>query len=173
LRAAELGIEAASKRAGLQKAEVFAISGVVDANAEGKEGFEIGPGMQLPLPIFNRNQAGIARAKAEMERAAWNYLTVKARIRLEVREAFTRQLQANEDLRAWEKSILPPLEATVRQAQKAYELGNFSLLQVYENMRQLLTARARQAEIRADHRRALAELERSVGQRLDTLAPEP
>jgi outer membrane protein, heavy metal efflux system len=165
LRAAELGIEAAGKRAGLAKAEIFAISGVLDANRTDR-GIELGPGVQLPIPIFNHNQAGIARAKAEMERAKWNYLSVKDRIVLDVRDAHTRLAQAQEALVEWEQKILPPLEATTQQAQRAFELGNVSLLLVYENTRQLLTARARHAEIEADLRRAHAELERSVGQRL-------
>jgi outer membrane protein, heavy metal efflux system len=165
LRAAELGIEAAGKRAGLAKAEIFAISGVLDANRTDR-GIELGPGVQLPIPIFNHNQAGIARAKAEMERAKWNYLSVKDRIVLDVRDAHTRLAQAQEALAEWEQKILPPLEATTQQAQRAFELGNVSLLLVYENTRQLLSARARHAEIEADLRRAHAELERSVGQRL-------
>lgn len=166
LRAAELGIEAAGKRIGLAKAEVFAISGILDANRTDNNGIEMGPGAQLPIPIFNRNQAGIARAKAEVERASWNYLAVKDRIVLEVRDAYTRLAQAREALADWEQKILPPLEATTQQAERAFELGNVSLLLVYENTRQLLTARVRHAEIEADLRRAHAELERSVGQRL-------
>ena len=165
LRAAELGIEVAGKRVGLAKAEIFAISGILDAKRTDR-GIEMGPGMALPIPIFDRNQAGITRAKAEMERASWNYLTVKDRILLEVRDAHTRLAQAQEALADWDQKILPPLEATMQQAERAFELGNVSLLLVYENTRQLLTARVRHAEIEADLRRAHAELERSVGQRL-------
>lgn len=69
LRASELAIEAAAARAGLAKSEIFLLSGVIDANASGKEGFEIGPGAQLLIPIFHQNQAGRARAKAELERS--------------------------------------------------------------------------------------------------------
>ena len=166
LRAAELGIEAAGKRVGLAKAEIFALSGMLDAKRTDNNGIELGPGAQFPIPIFNRNQGGIARAKAEMERASWNYLTVKDRILLEVRDAHTRLAQAREALGEWDQKILPPLETTTQQAQRAFELGNVSLLLVYENTRQLLTARVRHAEIEADLRRAHAELERSVGQRL-------
>lgn len=167
LRAAELGMEAAGKRAGLARAEIFALSGIIDANASGKQGFEIGPGAQLPIPIFNRNQGAVARAKAELEWAAWNYAAVRNQIDLEVRESYTKLRQANDDLEQWRKNILPPLEEAVRQAQKSYEVGEMSLLLVHENSRQLLSARVRQAEVAADFRRARAELERSVGHRLE------
>ena len=166
LRAAELGIEAAGKRAGLAKAEIFALSGILDANGKENGGLDVGPGASLPIPIFNHNQAGIARAKAELERAAWNYQVVKQRIRLEVRESHERFALARATLEQWEQTILPPLEATAQQSQKAFELGNVSFLFVQENARELINARARYAEIGAEGRRALAELERSVGHRL-------
>lgn len=167
LRASELAIEAAAKRAGLAKAEIFAVSALLDANGKESGGLEMGPGMQLPIPVFNRNQAGIARAKAEMERAAWNYLAVKERVRSEVRDAHTRWTQAQETLREWQDQILPPLEATTHQAERAYQLGEVSLLLVHEHTRQFITARLRFAEIAADARAARAELERSVGHRIE------
>lgn len=163
LRASELAVEAAGKRAGLARAEIFALSGIIDANASGKEGFEIGPGAQLPIPIFNQNQAGRARVAAEIERAAWNYLGTRQRVTLEVREAHTKYQQASEALQSWGSKLVPSLEELVRGSEKAYELGEMPPLVVQENARQLLTARVRQAELAADLRRAWAELERSVG----------
>jgi cobalt-zinc-cadmium efflux system outer membrane protein len=168
LRASELAVEAAGRRAGLARAEIFALSGIIDANASGKEGFEIGPGLQLPIPILNQNQAGRTRATAEIERAAWNYLGTRQRVTLEVREAHARYQQASESLSHLSLQLVPALEELVRRSQKAYELGELSPLAVQENIRQLLAARLRQAELAADLRRARAELERSIGTRLST-----
>ena len=166
LRASELGLESAARRGGLAKTEIFALSGLIDANGSGKEGFEIGPGVALPIPIFNQNQAGRARAEAEIERAAWNYAGTRQRVVLEVREARAKLDQAGEAQRAFEQEVLPALEELERRSQRAYELGELSPLAVHENTRQLLTARVRRAELAADFRRAFAELERSVGTRL-------
>jgi cobalt-zinc-cadmium efflux system outer membrane protein len=163
LRACELALEAAGQRAGLAKAEMFALSGMIDANGSGKQGFEIGPGAQLPIPIFNQNQAGHARARAELERATWSCIGAQQRIRLEVREAHTKYQQAAEAVRNWNNKLVPSLEELARRSEKAYELGEMPPLAVQENARQLLTGRVRQAELAADLRRAWAELERSVG----------
>ena len=168
LRACELAMESAAKRAGLAKAEIFALSGIIDANGSGSKGFEIGPGAALPIPIFNQNQAGRARANAEVERAAWSCLGAQQRIRLEVREAFAKHQQATGALQNWKGKLVPSLEELLRHSEKAYELGDLSPLAVQENARQLLTARVREAELAADLRRAWAELERSVGTRLQT-----
>lgn len=168
LRACELALEAAGKRAGLAQAEIFALSGIIDANGSGKQGFEIGPGVLLPIPIFKQNQAGRARAAAELERAAWSCIGTQQRIRLEVHEAQANHQQAAGALHNWNSKLVPSLEELVRRSEKAYELGEMSPLAFQENARQLLVARVRQAELAADLRRAWAELERSVGTQLPT-----
>jgi len=43
---------------------------MLDANGEGREGFEMGPGIAADIPIFARNQGGISRAQAELSRAS-------------------------------------------------------------------------------------------------------
>lgn len=166
LRASELALEAAGRKAGLAEKEVFTLSGILDANAEGKEGFELGPGIALPLPIFNQNQPNRLRAKAEIERAGWNYLGTRQRIVAEVRDARAKLEQAATTLAAYEKQVLPPFEEIERTTRRAYELGDSSPLVVQENSRQLLLLQVRRAELRAEVRRAWAELERSVGTRL-------
>ena len=168
LRACELAVESAAKRAGLAKAEIFTLSGIIDANGSGSQGFEIGPGAQLAIPVFNQNQAGRARAKAELERAVWNCIGTQQRIRLEVREAYTRHQQAAEALDNWRNRLVPSLQELVRRSERAFALGDLSPLALQDHARQLVSAKVREAELAADLRRAWAELERSVGTRLPT-----
>jgi cobalt-zinc-cadmium efflux system outer membrane protein len=165
LRAAELGMEAAGKRAGLAKHEIIALSAQFNAKGSETHGMMYGPGLSLPIPVFNRNQAGTARAKAELEQAAWGFIRVRDRILLDVREAHARFRQAAEDVRAWQGDILPPLKTAAVQAARAYEVGDVAYLAVLESARQLLSARVREAESKAELRRAAADLDRSVGQR--------
>lgn len=166
LRASELGIEAAGARAGLAKREIFLISGLVDANAKGTEGFEIGPGALITLPIFQQNQSGRTRAKAELERAVWNYAATRQRIVFEVRDAQNKLRQATEALRAFRSDILPPAKELAEQSRRAYELGEIEPLTAQEYARQLIASRLTEVDLIAAVRRALAELERSVGTRL-------
>ncbi len=63
LRAAEIAIEAAGQRLGWERSRIFDFTAMLDANGEGKEGFESGPGFRLTLPIFDMNQAQISRAR--------------------------------------------------------------------------------------------------------------
>ncbi len=169
LRAAEIGLEAAGKRIGLANAETFTLAAGIngkDIGSGAAKEFLVGPSLDLALPVLNQNQGGVAQARAKFEKAARQYFTVRARIVLEVREAHTRLAQAQESHDLWRGKILPPLEESVRQAEKAYEAGNVSYLFVLDTSRKLADARLKAAVVASDVRRATAELERSVGQRL-------
>ncbi len=67
LRTAELTIEAAGKGLGWERAEILAFTGVLDANGADKEGFEMGPGAQIEIPLFNWNNGKMARATARLQ----------------------------------------------------------------------------------------------------------
>ncbi len=163
LRAAELAIEAAGKRIGWEHAKILAFTGVLDANGAGKEGFEMGPGAQIEIPLFNWNNGKVTAAKAQMEQAARQYLAVKHRLALEVQEAQTNYFAAQQALTLCRSEWLPTATAAASQAQKAYAAGEVSHLFVLEINRQLLDVRRREAEATANLRRATARLQRSIG----------
>ncbi|MEK6325449.1 MAG: TolC family protein [Acidobacteriota bacterium] len=166
LRAAEIAIEAAGKRAKWERSRIFSIAAILDANAKGTKGFEAGPGVQVELPIFNRNQGGITRAEAEIERAARQYIAVRHRIVLEVQEAYRQLLQARDTLGSLRDHILPQIEEDIRISQKAYAAGDVAYLFVLETSRRLYEARLQDADASAALRRATAQLERAVGRKL-------
>ena len=167
LRAAELAIEAAGARAGLEKAQIVDLVVALDANGQGTQGFEIGPGAAVQIPIFNQNQAGRARAEVELEKASWTYMATLQRIAADVRTAHARFAQAQEALEDWPKRVVKPAEDSERLAKRAYELGGASYLNVLDSTRRLVAARERQAELESELRRAWAELARSVGRDFD------
>ncbi|MCP5522603.1 MAG: TolC family protein [Verrucomicrobiales bacterium] len=161
LRAAELELEAAGRQVGLTKAELFTLSAIVDANGSGSD-FEIGPGLEMPLPILHQNQAARALADARVARAARQYVAVRERVLAEVSAARTRMTSAREERHAWE-GTLAALETAARQARKARELGELSRLATLELDRAELDARMQGRLVQSDYRRALIELERAVG----------
>lgn len=166
LRAAEMGAEAAGLRVGLARAETFTLAAGVNVKSVGSERVT-GPALELAVPILNQNQGGMALARARLEKAILQYATVRERIAMEVREAHLRTVQARESLDQWNGQILPGLRENVSRAELAFAAGEVSYLFVLESSRRLADARVREAVSRVDFRRAVAELERSVGQRLD------
>ena len=167
LRAAELAIEAAGARAGLAQQEYFGIAAALDINGEGREGFEMGPGIDLPIPIFDRNQGGVSRAEAELEQAARRYVAVRHEIARQVRDAHAAFVQARDSLASWRDEIVPALSARRRVAERAQTVGQQSYLDVLEPELALRSARVDVAEATAAGHRARARLEHSVGRSID------
>jgi len=166
LKAAQLAIEAAGQRAKWERSRILAVSAIAKEYGRGANGFEQGPGVQVEMPIFNRNQGGISRAESEIERAAKQLIAARQRVVAEVREAYTQLTQARESHQLWRARALPPLEDDVRRAERAYKAGDVSYLFVLESTRRLTDARLREPELQAAMARSLAQLERSVGRRL-------
>jgi cobalt-zinc-cadmium efflux system outer membrane protein len=163
VRAAELGIEAAAARARWEDSRVLALIGVLDANGEGTKGFEMGPGMTVDLPLFNRNQGGKARATAEIERATHLYAAARMQVLTEARSAAVRVAQAQQALEAWTRDVVPSLEIERRQAEGAYQAGEIPLLNVLDVSRRLVDGRMLQLNAAADLLRSRIALERALG----------
>ena len=167
LRAAEIAIEAAGQRIGWERSKVFNLTAMLDANGEGKEGFEMGPGILLELPILNQNNGKVARAQTELIQAARQYLAVKYRIAQEVLEAHTHYLAAQKALDILQADIMPAATTAAANATEAYAIGAISYLELLDFKRQLLSSRLREVEAKADLRRAVVSLEHSIGFRPD------
>ncbi len=167
LRAAELGLEEAGQRVGLARKEIFVLTGIYRAKQTSSDPFNSRPGLQFTIPIFNQNQGGIALAEAGVEIAARRYVTVRDQIILEVRQAHTRWVQTMTSVQNWQERILPAHRTATHQAQKALDAGDVTPLIPLAAQRNWVQAQIREIELIADHRRALAELERAIGHSLD------
>jgi outer membrane protein, heavy metal efflux system len=168
VRAAEIGIEAAAQRARWERSRVLALIGLLDANGGGEEGFELGPGVNVDLPIFSRNQGAITRAEAEIERAGHQYSAVRAQVVADVRSAGVRVQQAEQAIAAWRDEIVPSLETEQRQAEAAYQAGEIPLFTLLDVSRRLVDGRSRGLDAEADLQRAIIALERSIGRSCGT-----
>ena len=163
VRAAEIGIEAAAQRARWERSRVFTLMGTLDANGKGEEGFEMGPGVNLDLPIFSRNQGAIGRADVEVERSSRQYAVVRAHVVSDVRSATVRVQQSEQAIAAWRDEIVPSLEIEQRQSESAYQAGEIPLFTLLDVSRRLVDGRTRLLDAEADLQRATIALERSIG----------
>ena len=167
--AATEAVGAAEARLQFAKLGWVRFLGIADATS-GQNGHEFGPALRFTVPLFNRNQGGIARAEAELERAKRNQQTVAYQIILDVQRAYLQYRQACAELEVLRTKVRPEVETAIRRAQAAYQEGNVPIFIVLETTRQLLDNYLREAILVADLRRFWAELERGVGRRLATAA---
>lgn len=162
VRAAELAVEAAGARVGLEKARIVTMMATLDANGEGKEGFELGPGLGLDIPL-NGNGGARARAAAALAQAGHRYLSVQAQVRAELRSGIARLVRARDVLRVWDEQVIGSLEIERQQAVKAYEAGETPLYTMLDTGRRLVTARRARLDARVDLLNAAIALDRAIG----------
>ncbi|MFO0864163.1 MAG: TolC family protein [Gemmataceae bacterium] len=158
-------VRAAEARVAFAKLGWVRLLGIADATS-GPRNHTLGPGVRFTVPLFNRNQGGIARAEAELEKAIRNQKTVANQIVLDVQRSHLQYQQTCSELEVLRKKVRPETEAAVGRAQAAYQQGNTPIFIVFETTRQLLDNRLREAQLGGELRRSWAEMERSVGRRL-------
>jgi cobalt-zinc-cadmium efflux system outer membrane protein len=165
LRAAELAIGTATKRAHWERSRIIWLTAQLSSKGVGAAGILTGPGVSFEIPIFNRNQGLIARADAEVEVASRQYLAIKQRVALEVAEAREQVAQAQDALKRLHEDVLPPFERAVAVAENQYKTGDVAYLFVLEQTRGLIDTQIRVIDAETAVRRAQAQLERNVGSR--------
>ncbi len=156
-RAAErLRIPEPVLNAGLKRADV------------GQNRIETGPvvGVSVPLPLFNKGQAEVARYSAEQERISARLQILSQRIRAAIEgtvRAFNVRVHARDRYRQELAGSGPEL---IKIATIAYQEGEIGILQLLDAYRSQRQAQLRMLDIQSAVKEAQTELERAVGEEL-------
>jgi cobalt-zinc-cadmium efflux system outer membrane protein len=171
LRAAEWAVRSAERRVALAKRAWWRFDGILDYNGRGERGAEAGPGLQLDIPVFNKNQGGVMRACAELEAAKYNRDQLQDQITQQIRLATTQFRQAQVQSTALQTRVLPILNEALSIAQKGFESGGASYLLVLQTTSQYVDAKRRELEQAAAACRADADLDLGRGCRSRITSP--
>jgi cobalt-zinc-cadmium efflux system outer membrane protein len=112
-------------------------------------------GVAVPLPLFDRNQGGVARARAEAGAARTELMQARTRILAEVESAFRAWESARDRALVYERELLAQADESRAIALAAYREGAVTLLAVLE------AERAR-TEIRQQYLQALFDFQASL-----------
>jgi len=126
----------------------------------------LGPGVDLPIPIFDQGQPAQARAAAQMRQGEQRYVALAVAIRNDVRRTRDRMFAARARAE-YVRAVLLPLRATVVE-QTQLELNGMltGIFDLLEARRAQIEANEKEIEARRDYWVARTELERAVGGRL-------
>ena len=167
LRAAELDVETSAERARWQRSRLLAlVAPQLSIKDVGTPGVRSGPGLNMDLPVFNRNQGQISRADAEVLRFGRVYVSIRDRVEQEVVEAYERITQAQTSVVVLREQVRPTVDESIQLTERAYQSGDVSLLNVLEATRQRFDVVLREIDAQAALQRARAELERAIGRSL-------
>jgi cobalt-zinc-cadmium efflux system outer membrane protein len=116
-----------------------------------------------PLPVFNRNQGEIERAKREQEQILARIRAAEAAIVAEARAAFTQYTTSLELLRAIERDLLGEAREVRDTMEYSYRRGEASLVEFLDAQRAFNDARQSYNDARADYARSLYAINSIAG----------
>lgn len=123
----------------------------------------MGPTLSVELPLFDQNQAQIAKAEFVHEQAVLKREALLLDVTQETRGAFERARTAWDVAAYYRDSFLPLLQDNLDLSREAYRAGKLSLLAVLEAQKLLLASRGRYVEALRSAAVAVTELERAIG----------
>ncbi|WP_298433509.1 TolC family protein [Geobacter sp.] len=127
----------------------------------------IGLKLSVPIPLFDRNQAGIREARARKGSAENRYLFARKVVDREVEAAYSRLTTAEKALAIYGKEIIPQLEENLKLVQEAYRLGEVGILTVIEEQKKFFEVNDGYLAALYNHQTALVKLEAAVGAALE------
>ena len=170
LRAYSAGINAARERLRLEQSNAWgelALGPSIERPA-GQGDPLVGAGLSLELPIFDQNQAQVAKAGYLYRQMMKSYEAVYLAVAQDIRIAADRANTAIASLGFYRDELLPQAERNLSFARDSYSAGQSSILALFEAQRSLLQARKGYITVRLESATALTELEQTVGSPLES-----
>lgn len=130
----------------------------------------LGPSLEIPLPIFDQNQAQIAKAQFRARELQRRYEETEQRVTEGVRSAFTQRRLAEDRARLYHDSLLPLQQANLELSQTAYQAGRESILTVLLAQESLIRTQLAYAAAVRDLAISAANLERQLSGRVTELS---
>ncbi len=168
VRAAEGAVHQATAEVERQRG-LFIRNVDVGVAAEKDGDWSVGPGVRVELPLFDQNQAQVAKALEVLSQREIALVAVQLSARQEVNSALARAEASWDALAVYRDDILTRSEETLTQARESYQLGKTTMLPALEAQRQLLAARSAYARRLLQAATALSDLERATGTPRETL----
>ena len=117
-------------------------------------GNSLGFTVNVPLPLFDRNQGELARAAAERNRAALRTAALRAAILSEVATALDQQATARQQLERIESVLLKKAREVREVTEYAYQRGEASLLELLDAEKAYMETMQSYALARAEYSRS-------------------
>jgi cobalt-zinc-cadmium efflux system outer membrane protein len=169
LWAAKENVRAMEAAVSLQKRLVLpTLEGSIELEGRGSE-YEVGPGLDLELPLFDQNQAQVSIAEMRRQQADASFENLRLSAHQQVRAALVRLTTTFQTARSYEEEILPLRESSLDLARRSFTAGKTGFLNVLAAQRQLISARREAASWAESSALMVFSLEAACGRPLKDL----
>jgi len=132
----------------------------------------LGPSLGIELPIFDQNQARIAKAQYAVLQARKTLEALNRAVTQRVRSAVDRAISAWHLMHMYRDQSIPLAQGNLDLSREAYRAGRASFLSVLEAQRFFLETRRGYVEASQSAATMIPELERAIGLPFDRFLAE-
>jgi cobalt-zinc-cadmium efflux system outer membrane protein len=134
---------------------------------EGKDtAYTIGARLSMPIPVFDRNQAGIQEARARKNSSDTRLAAAIRGVDRDVEAAYGALLNTTSVLALYKADIVPQLEENLKLTQDAYRLGEVGILAVIQEQKKFFEVNESYLTALHDRQVALVKLESAIATEL-------
>lgn len=126
--------------------------------------------LSIPIPVFDRNQGNLQEAYQRLNKAKDERMTVDLLLRTELTRAYQALLAAENEIKLLHDEVLPGAKSAFEVANRGYELGRFSFLEMLDAQRALFQNRVLYVRALANYQRLINEIERLIAAPIDELS---
>ena len=121
--------------------------------------YTVGVRLSMPIPVFDRNQAGIQEAMARKSSSETRLAAAIRTVERETEIAYASLLSASSVLALYKADIIPQLEENLQLTQEAYRLGEVGILSVIQEQKKFFEVNDSYLAALHDRQTALVRLE--------------
>ncbi|MGE0866273.1 MAG: TolC family protein, partial [Vicinamibacterales bacterium] len=130
-------------------------------------------GGSIPLPLFDRNKAGIQEAADRTAKAYQEQRAAEARVTALLAAAYSTLASAQGEAALLATDVLPGARSAFAAIEEGYRLGRFGYLEVLDAQRTLVAAEGQHLRALTDVHKAVAQVERLIGMPVADAASVP
>ncbi len=143
--------------------------GIRRLEGPGDEAFVFG--VSMPLQLFDRNQGGVAEARALLGRTEAEQKAAEVRLGIVLLGLYEEMVHDSHIMEGVQKEILPKAENALAISREGFAQGRLSYLEVLDAQRTIFDVKQEYIQAATSYHQFLVELERLIGQPIEDGEP--
>ena len=123
-------------------------------------------GLSFPIPLFDRNQGAIREAEYNLVRSFEEQRSAEVAVRTALMTAYSTLSDAAGTVSSLKSEVLPSAQSAFDAVTEGYRIGKFDFLEMLDAQRTLFDVKGSYIDALAKYHRAVADVERLVGEPL-------
>jgi len=134
-------------------------------------GTTIVAGLQIPLPLFDRNQGNLTDAHQRVDKAVDEQMVAELRLKTELAQSYETMSAVWSEINILRDEVLPGAKSAFNVTRRGYELGKFGLLELLDAQRILFQNQILYVRALANYQRLINDIERLIAEPIDSIQP--